>query len=178
VARVVRELARAASATGACVILSGSEGGLTAALSSPGLDRDRRLICRPSLLTPIALIDHRSSISGPLLPALEEFSWVAPQRERGSIAFWVLENAPVASRLTFCSFFVLILHEPNRRRDLGAQLEVALSGAGSTLLDELSAQGWRRRRAAAADMARHLARRLRCFDIRKEEAEAAWPQMA
>lgn len=53
---------------------------------------------------------------------------------------------------------------------LSLHLEVALTGAAPTLLGDLAASDRRRRQAAASDMARHLAERLRCFEIRGEEA--------
>lgn len=53
---------------------------------------------------------------------------------------------------------------------LALHLEVALAGASPALLDGLTAADRRQRNAAAADMARHLAERLRCFDIRDEDA--------
>jgi hypothetical protein len=52
---------------------------------------------------------------------------------------------------------------------LALHLEVALAGAAASLLDDLAAPDWRRRRAAAADMAQHLVQRLGCFDIRCRE---------
>jgi len=51
---------------------------------------------------------------------------------------------------------------------LSLHLEVALTGASPALLDGLAAPDWRRRQAAAADVARHLVERLCCFDIRSE----------
>lgn len=48
---------------------------------------------------------------------------------------------------------------------LSFHLEVALSGAAPELLDGLTHPDRNRRSIAAADVARHLAGRLRCFDI-------------
>ena len=53
---------------------------------------------------------------------------------------------------------------------LALHLEVALSTSAPSLLDGLADTDWRRRQAAAGEMARQLAERLRCFDIRSEEA--------
>lgn len=53
---------------------------------------------------------------------------------------------------------------------LSLYLEVALAGAAPTMLDGLTHPDRFRRGAAAADVARHLAERLRCFDIRCEES--------
>ena len=52
---------------------------------------------------------------------------------------------------------------------LSLHLEVSLSGAAPGLLDGLVDPDRCRRHAAVADLARHLAERLRCFDIRDEE---------
>jgi hypothetical protein len=52
---------------------------------------------------------------------------------------------------------------------LSLHLEVALAGAAPVLLSGLADADLRRRSAAAADVARHLAGRLRCFDVRYEE---------
>lgn len=52
---------------------------------------------------------------------------------------------------------------------LSLHLEVALAGASPMLLDGLTDPDRRRRSNAAANIARHLAERLRCFDIRCEE---------
>lgn len=52
---------------------------------------------------------------------------------------------------------------------LSLHLEVALTGAAPALLNGLASPDWRRRQAATADVARHLAERLRCFEIRCEE---------
>jgi len=49
---------------------------------------------------------------------------------------------------------------------LSHHLEVALTGAAPALLDGLTHPDRYRRSTAAADVARHLAERLRCFDIR------------
>jgi len=53
---------------------------------------------------------------------------------------------------------------------LSLHLEVALAGAAPELLGNLADADRRRRSIAVADIARHLAERLRCFDIRCEEA--------
>ena len=53
---------------------------------------------------------------------------------------------------------------------LSLHLEVALAGTAPRLLDDLSNPDRCRRSAAVADVARQLAERLRCFDIRCEEA--------
>jgi uridine phosphorylase len=55
---------------------------------------------------------------------------------------------------------------------LSLHLEVALSGAASTLLAGLGDPDRRRRIAAVTDLARHLAQRLRCFDILTEDSAA------
>jgi hypothetical protein len=52
---------------------------------------------------------------------------------------------------------------------LSLHLQVALSGAAPALLDGLIDPDRRRRHLAIADIARHLAERLRCFDVRSEE---------
>lgn len=52
---------------------------------------------------------------------------------------------------------------------LSLHLEVALAGAAPELLGDLADADRRRRSIAVADIARHLAERLRCFDIRCEE---------
>jgi len=52
---------------------------------------------------------------------------------------------------------------------LSLHLEVALAGTAPRLLDELSAPDRYRRSAAVTDIARQLAERLRCFDIRYDE---------
>lgn len=49
------------------------------------------------------------------------------------------------------------------------QLEVALAVAAPAQLNGLADCDRVRRRAATADIARHLAERLRCFDIRYEK---------
>lgn len=56
---------------------------------------------------------------------------------------------------------------------LSLHLEVALSGAAPYLLEGLAASDRRRRHAAVAEMARQLTERLRCFDIRSEDAAFA-----
>lgn len=48
---------------------------------------------------------------------------------------------------------------------LSLHLEVALAGATPLLLDELADLNRVRRMVAIGDIARHLAERLRCFDI-------------
>jgi hypothetical protein len=53
---------------------------------------------------------------------------------------------------------------------LSLHLEVALAGAAPELLGDLVDADRHRRRIAVADVARHLAGRLRCFDIRCEES--------
>lgn len=53
---------------------------------------------------------------------------------------------------------------------LSLHLQVSLSGAMPALLDGLADPDRCRRRAAMANLARHLAERLRCFDIRDEDA--------
>jgi hypothetical protein len=53
---------------------------------------------------------------------------------------------------------------------LSLHLEVALAGAAPRLLDGLTHPDRYRRSTAAADVARHLAERLRCFDIHCAEA--------
>lgn len=52
---------------------------------------------------------------------------------------------------------------------LALHLEVSLAGAPQALVDNLATADRRRRSRAAADMARHLAFRLRGFDIRYED---------
>ncbi|RHW16860.1 hypothetical protein D1610_14210 [Sphingomonas gilva] len=52
---------------------------------------------------------------------------------------------------------------------LSLHLEVALAGTAPELLSDLTEADCWRRRIAVADVARHLAERLRCFDIRCEE---------
>jgi hypothetical protein len=54
---------------------------------------------------------------------------------------------------------------------LSIRLEVALAGATPSLLDDLTNPDRYRRNVAVTTVARHLAERLRCFDIRSEEAE-------
>lgn len=49
---------------------------------------------------------------------------------------------------------------------LSLHLEVALSGAAPELLKGLADTDRHRRSSAVVDIARHLAERLRCFDIR------------
>lgn len=53
---------------------------------------------------------------------------------------------------------------------LSLHLEVALTGAAPSLLEGLVHPDRYRCGAAATDVARHLAERLRCFDIRCAEA--------
>jgi hypothetical protein len=53
---------------------------------------------------------------------------------------------------------------------LSLHLEIALAGAAPELLEGLANPDRYRRRVAVAEIARHLAERLRCFDIRCEEA--------
>lgn len=53
---------------------------------------------------------------------------------------------------------------------LSLHLEVALTGAAPSLLEGLTHTDRYRRDAAATDVARHLAERLRCFDIHCAEA--------
>lgn len=48
---------------------------------------------------------------------------------------------------------------------LSLHLEVALAGAAPELLGNLADADRCRRRAAVADVARHLTERLRCFEI-------------
>lgn len=55
---------------------------------------------------------------------------------------------------------------------LSLHLEVALAVAAPGLLDDLAHSDSHRRREAVADVARHLAERLRCFDIRDVESGA------
>ncbi|MGL4302874.1 MAG: hypothetical protein ACRCS5_09235 [Sphingomonas sp.] len=52
---------------------------------------------------------------------------------------------------------------------LALHLEVALAGAAPELLGDLADTDRCRRGVAAADVARHLAGRLRCFEIRFDE---------
>lgn len=52
---------------------------------------------------------------------------------------------------------------------LSLHLEVSLSGAAPGLLSGLADPDRCLRHAAVADLARHLAERLRCFDIRDED---------
>lgn len=56
------------------------------------------------------------------------------------------------------------------QESLSLHLEVALAGAAPELLGDLADADRHRRSVAVADVARHLAERLRCFDIRCEEA--------
>jgi len=53
---------------------------------------------------------------------------------------------------------------------LSLHLQVSLSSAAPALLDALADPDRCRRHAAVADLARHLAERLRCFDICDEDA--------
>ena len=53
---------------------------------------------------------------------------------------------------------------------LSLHLEVSLSGVAPALLDGLADPDRSRRHAAVTDLARHLAQRLRCFDIQGEDA--------
>ena len=46
---------------------------------------------------------------------------------------------------------------------LALHLEVALSTAAPSLLDDLADTDWRRRQTAAGEIARQLVDRLRCF---------------
>lgn len=55
---------------------------------------------------------------------------------------------------------------------LSLHLEVALSTAPPSLLDGLADRDWRRRHVTVGEIARQLADRLRCFDIRTEQGEA------
>lgn len=50
---------------------------------------------------------------------------------------------------------------------LALHLEVALSGAASGLLDNLTAPDRRQRHATVGEFARQLVERLRCFAIRR-----------
>jgi len=52
---------------------------------------------------------------------------------------------------------------------LSLHLEVALAGAPERLLDDLGHADRHRRGLAVTTIARNLAERLRCFDIRLEE---------
>jgi hypothetical protein len=54
---------------------------------------------------------------------------------------------------------------------LSLHLEVALAGASPALLDGLVDTDRRRRHMAVGEVARHLVERLRCFEIRAEQAE-------
>ena len=58
---------------------------------------------------------------------------------------------------------------------LSLHLEVALAGAAPELLGDLVDADRQRRNMAVADVARHLAERLRCFDIRCEELGSPIP---
>lgn len=55
---------------------------------------------------------------------------------------------------------------------LALHLEVTLCGAAPALLDGLTDPDRRQRHAATTSLARHIAERLRCFDIRGEEVGA------
>lgn len=55
---------------------------------------------------------------------------------------------------------------------LSLHLEVALAGAAPELLKGLADSDHYRRSAAASDVARHLAERLRCFEFLCEEGSA------
>lgn len=71
------------------------------------------------------------------------------------------------------SLFYICSHTCMTRIDeesLSLHLEVALAGAAPELLGDLADADRRRRSIAVADVARHLAERLRCFDIWCEEA--------
>ena len=54
---------------------------------------------------------------------------------------------------------------------LTTHLEVALAGASPSLMDDLQHGDRCRRSAAVATLARHLAERMRCFDIAYEEGQ-------
>lgn len=56
---------------------------------------------------------------------------------------------------------------------LSLHLEVALSTTPPSLLGGLTDADRRRRHAAASQVARNLAERLRCFDIRSEQGGAS-----
>lgn len=53
---------------------------------------------------------------------------------------------------------------------LALHLEVALATAAPVLLDGLADSDRRRRHAAIGEIARHLVERLRCFDVRRDDA--------
>lgn len=53
---------------------------------------------------------------------------------------------------------------------LSLHLEVSLAGAAPDLLGGLTDCDGRRRHAAVTELARHLTERLRCFDIRSDDA--------
>ncbi|MDF0491081.1 hypothetical protein PX699_22810 [Sphingobium sp. H39-3-25] len=55
---------------------------------------------------------------------------------------------------------------------------MTLFGAAPALLDGLTDPDRRQRHAATTNLARHIAERLRCFDIRSEEAGARYCQPA
>ncbi|WP_260581990.1 hypothetical protein [Sphingopyxis sp. PET50] len=54
---------------------------------------------------------------------------------------------------------------------LSLHLEVGLATAPPSLLNDLADGDWRRRQAAADEIARQLVERLRCFDIRTDQGE-------
>lgn len=55
---------------------------------------------------------------------------------------------------------------------LSLHLEVALATAPPSLLDDLADTDWRRRHAAAGEIARQLVDRLRCFEIQTDQGDA------
>jgi hypothetical protein len=61
---------------------------------------------------------------------------------------------------------------------LALHLEVALATASPALLNSLADCDRRRRHAAIGEIARQLVERLRCFDIRSEDAFAGNPHPA
>ena len=61
---------------------------------------------------------------------------------------------------------------------LSLHLEVALSTAAPSLLDGLTASDRYRRHAAVGEIVRQLMDRLRCFDIRADDARGRYEEQA
>jgi hypothetical protein len=76
-------------------------------------------------------------------------------------------------RVSVDSEFCRSSHSRMSRPDddsLALHLVVGLVGAAPTLLGNLAARDRRQRPVAVGEMARHLVERLRCFDIRCDDA--------
>ncbi|QCI78795.1 hypothetical protein E6W36_01700 [Hankyongella ginsenosidimutans] len=67
-------------------------------------------------------------------------------------------------------------HDPIDEDALALHFEVALAAAAPELLDGLGDADRYRRRAAYADTARHLAERMRCFDVQSVDAKLGQAQ--